>query len=72
MYTPKPGEPAALLWFVSGLGLPAWSPFERQTHGTTCSLAMFHAIRPNAGPREDSGTPADPPRTPKPRAAFLN
>lgn len=72
MYTPKPGEPAVLLWFVSGIGLPAWSPFERQIHGTTCYLARFHAMRPDPDPRKDFRTSADPPRTPNPRAIFLN
>lgn len=72
MYTPKPGEPAALLWFVAGIGLPGWSPFERQTHGTTCYLAMFSALRPPADSREDARTPADAPRMPNPRALFLN
>ena len=72
MYLPKPGEPASLLWFASGIGLISRSPYENQTRGTTCYLAMFQTIGLPVETREDTQSSAYQLRTPSRRRIFLN
>lgn len=72
MYRPQPDDPAALLWFISGVGLPSWSCYERQTRGTTCYLLAHAPPRPAVHRRETSLPPGERRRPSPQRRALLN
>ena len=56
MHVPKIGAPANSLWFISGIGIPELTYYDRQRLGAPCHLLMISGVaaaaaRPNDGHR---------------------